>query len=250
MLQPLTVMPRRSTISIAVLLCITTCSFSQKISVDYKGYKIGKQENIDSSVYWMLSSYKNATDSVMNKVIGFSMRNLYRKQPESELGNFLTDCMKEMAEKKFGKKVDAAFLNYSGIRSFIPKGDVTIGKVFEVMPFDNLIVLQDVKGDILMQFLAKVADKGGWPISGITMKITDKKASNVLIGGKPLDEAAFYTIANVDYIANGGSECDMLRGIPQLNKGYVYRDALIAYIEQITKDGKPIDAKVEGRLTY
>jgi 2',3'-cyclic-nucleotide 2'-phosphodiesterase (5'-nucleotidase family) len=243
-------MPRRTTIILATLLCVHVSSFSQKISIAYKDYKIEKQESIDSSVYWMLSSYKGSTDSIMNKVIGFSMRSLFRKQPESELGNFLTDCMKEMAEKKFGKKVDAAFLNYSGIRSFIPKGDVSIGKIFEIMPFDNLIVLQDIRGNVLMQFLAKIADKGGWPISGITMKITDKKASNVMIGGKPLDEQAIYTIANVDYIANGGSECDMLRGIPQLNKGYVYRDALIAYIGQITKEGKPIEAKVEGRLTY
>jgi 2',3'-cyclic-nucleotide 2'-phosphodiesterase (5'-nucleotidase family) len=243
-------MPRRITILLTAFFCIHVCSFSQKISLGHKSYKIEKQESIDSSVYWMLSSYKGSADSIMNKVIGFSIRGLYRKQPESELGNFLTDCMKEMAEKEFGKKVDAAFLNYSGIRSFIPKGDITIGKVFEIMPFDNLIVLQDVKGDVLMQFLTKIADKGGWPISGITMKITDKKASNIMIGGKALDEQAFYTIANVDYIANGGSECEMLRGIPQLNKGYIYRDALIAYIEQITKDGKPIEAKVEGRLTY
>jgi len=186
----------------------------------------------------------------MNKVIGFSTRGLYKRQPESELGNFMTDCMKEMGEQKFNRKIDAAFVNLGGVRSYIPKGDITIGKIYELMPFDNLVVLQEVKGSILLQFLSKIAEKDGWPISGITMQIKDKMPTNILVGGKPLNEKATYTIANSDYIASGGAECEMLKGILQINIGYNYRDALIAYVEQITKQGKPIDWKVEGRITY
>lgn len=234
-----------------IVFLISSCtSPQQSTTLNYRGYKIEKQTTIDSGVYQLLASYKEGTDAIMNKVIGFSTRGLYRKQPESELGNFMTDCMKEMSEKKFNKKVDAAFVNYSGLRSYIPKGDITIGKIYELMPFDNLIVLQDVKGKILLQLLNKIAEKGGWPLSGLTMQIKEKKPVNILVGGKPLDENAMYTIANSDYIANGGSECDMLQGIPQISKGYIYRDALIEYVQLVTKQGKPVDGKVEGRITY
>ena len=43
-------------------------------------------------------------------------------------------------------------MNHGGIRSYIPKGNITTGKIFELMPFDNLIVLQEVKGSVLQQF--------------------------------------------------------------------------------------------------
>lgn len=187
----------------------------------------------------------------MNIVIGFATKPLYSKQPESPLGNLMADCMKEMAEKKFGTHIHAAFINAAGIRSYISKGDITIGKAYELMPFDNLIVLQEVTGAVLMQYLNKVAEMGGWPLSGITMNINkDKKAVNVLVEGRPINDNESYTIANSDYIANGGSNCDFLKPIPQVNKGYLLRDALIEYIRKFSTEGKPVDAKTENRITY
>jgi 2',3'-cyclic-nucleotide 2'-phosphodiesterase (5'-nucleotidase family) len=118
------------------------------------------------------------------------------------------------------------------------------------MPFDNLIVIQEVKGSIFKQFLLKVADRGGWPLSGLTMKIKEKKPEQIFIDGKPIEDDAIYIIANSDYIANGGDDCEMLKALPQLNNGYLLRDALIEFIQQITKQGKPIDWKLEGRVTY
>jgi len=64
----------------------------------------------------------------------------------------MADAIKTMAEMKFQKKIDAAFVNFGGIRSYLPKGDVTVGKIFELMPFDNLVVLQEIKGDKLKSF--------------------------------------------------------------------------------------------------
>ena len=136
--------------------------------VNYSDYKVDKQTNIDSSYTRMLMPYKDSLDKSMNAVIGFSVHGLFKKQPESSLGNFMTDAIKTMAEKRFGKKIDAAFVNFGGIRSYIPKGDITVGKIFELMPFDNLVVLQELKGDKLKAFLTKVCEKGGWPVSNRT----------------------------------------------------------------------------------
>jgi 2',3'-cyclic-nucleotide 2'-phosphodiesterase (5'-nucleotidase family) len=229
----------------------TACTTQQQTTtVTFKDYKIDKQTNRDTGIVTMLMPYSDSINKTMNAVIGFTTRGLTKKQPESELGNFMADCMRIMAEQKFGKKVDAAFINYGGIRSYIAKGEITVGKIYELMPFDNLIVLQDLKGVVFKKFLIKIADRGGWPLSGITMKIKDKKPEQILIDGKPIDDDATYTVANSDYIANGGDDCDMLRDVPQINKGYLLRDALIAFTKQITQQGKPIDWKIEGRVTY
>jgi 2',3'-cyclic-nucleotide 2'-phosphodiesterase (5'-nucleotidase family) len=234
-------------------VALISCTPQQQITstFKYQGYQIEKQNKADESILKMLAPYSDSINKTMNKVIGFSTTGLTKKQPESELGNFMTDCMKEMAQQKFGKKVDAAFVNYGGIRSYLPKGDITVGRIYELMPFDNLIVLQEVNGSVLKSFLAKVAERGGWPVSGMSYQIKEKHPQNILIDGKPIDDNAIYIIANTDYIAlQGGDDCSMLKGLPTVNIGYLFRDALIEYVQQVTKKGNPIESKIEGRVTY
>lgn len=213
-------------------------------------YRIENIQKPDSALTQMLRPYKDSLSKNMTAVIGFSLYGLTKKQPESNLGNFMTDAMKTMAEQKFGKKVDAAFINYGGIRSYIPKGDVTISKIYELMPFDNLVVLQQLSGADLAAFVNHIASRGGWPVAGITYSIKDKKADNILVDGKPLDLKASYTIANSDYIANGGDNCEMLKKIPQQNISYILRDALIEYVKKQTADGKSIDVQIQNRVVY
>ncbi len=225
-------------------------NIAQDVTVEFKNYKIVSQLKQDSNIIQWLSPYADSMHRSMNKVIGFSVSTLINKQPESSLGDFMADCMKVMAEKKFNQKIDAAFINFGGIRSYISKGDITIGKVYELMPFDNLIVLQKVKGTVLKNFLDKTAASGGWPLSGITMRINNRKATDVFINEKSLKEDADYIIANTDYVANGGDDCAMLKNIPKQNIGYLLRDALIEYILMFTQQSKPIEAKMDNRIVY
>ena len=225
-------------------------NIAQDVTVEFKNYRIVSQLKQDSNIIQWLSPYADSMHRSMNKVIGFSVSTLINKQPESSLGDFMADCMKAMAEKKFNQKIDAAFINFGGIRSYISKGDITIGKVYELMPFDNLIVLQKVKGTVLKNFLDKTAASGGWPLSGITMRINNRKATDVFINEKSLKEDADYIIANTDYVANGGDDCAMLKNIPKQNIGYLLRDALIEYILMLTQQSKPIEAKMDNRIVY
>jgi hypothetical protein len=119
------------------------------------------------------------------------------------------------------------------------------------MPFDNLVVLQKVRGDTLISLLHHIASKNGWPLSGINMGIKDKKAINTLANGKPINVDSIYVIANTDYIAvNGGDDTNMLKGLPIINKGYLFRDALIEYVQWLTEQGKSIDVKTDKRIVY
>ncbi len=84
----------------------------------------------------------------------------------------MADAIYYGATQHFKMAVDAAFVNYGGIRiSQLPKGEVTSGKIFELMPFDNIVVLQKLKGSVLQEFLDLIAERGGWPASGIIMQI-------------------------------------------------------------------------------
>ncbi len=244
-------MYRRNSIFLGLFIALSSCStFYQPTSLNHTQYKIDASIRKDSSLMVMLQPYSININATMNKVIGTSADTYTNKRPESEIGNFLVDCYKAMAEKKFERKIDAAFMNAGGIRSYMSKGNITVGKIFEIMPFDNLLVLQELKGSTLQQYLDVIAADGGWPISkGVTMQINNKKAVNVMIHGKPLDLNATYTVAHSDYVANGGSDCSMLKSIPQINKGYLMRDAILEYVNMQTAAGKIIQPVIENRVT-
>ncbi len=243
-------MLRKFILYTGVVVIVASCSTTQPVTtLLYRDYQITGQSKKDTALTIMLAPYASHLNSSMNTVIGFAPRSMNAKQPESGLGNFMADAMLYMAEKKFGEKIDGAFMNQGGIRSYIPQGNITTGRIFELMPFDNLIVLQKLKGSVLQQFLDKTAADGGWPVSaGISLHIRDRKAEDIIIHGKPLEMDAVYTIANSDYVANGGSDCAMLRTIPQISKGYLLRDALLEYVSEMTKQGKPIDFSIENRV--
>lgn len=234
-------------LAVVGLSCNTTY---ESQSLEYKSYRINDAQAKDSSVLSFLQPYSVNVNKTMNDVIGVAAVSMDKKQPECTLGNFMVDAFLQMATEKYATKVDAAFVNFGGIRlTQLPAGNITTGKIFELMPFDNLLILQRIKGDVFQQLLDLMAAKGGWPVAGITMQIKDKKAINVLVGGKPLDLNATYTIANSDFIANGGDNADMLRTVPQITNGYLMRDAILDYIGKFKSQGKNISGTIENRVT-
>lgn len=236
-------------ILITSLLFSCTLSY-QAQKVQYNDYRIATGAKQDSAMLVLLKPYSDSLSKSMNDVVAVSETDLEKKQPEGSLGNFLADAMLAMAEQSYATHVDAAFINYGGIRlPSLPSGNITRSKVFELSPFDNLLVIQKVNGKVLQEFLDHVAAKGGWPCSGISMQIKDKKAINIKIGGAPLNESATYTIANNDYVANGGDDCAMLKPIPQVSNGYIFRDAVFDYLAELKKQGKKISAKTENRVS-
>lgn len=218
-------------------------------SMNYTAYRIKNTMPVDRAVQDLLLPYADSVNKSMNKVIAEVAVTLDKKQPESKLGNVLADAMKQEGERLYGMAIDAAFVNYGGVRLMqLPAGPLTIGKVFEVMPFDNILVLQKVPGSVVKELLDHIAGRGGWPCSGVQFQIRDKKAEGVVIGGKPLDPNKEYVIANSDFIANGGDDCTMLRKYPQINKGILVRDAFIQYFSRLGQEGKKINAELENRI--
>jgi 2',3'-cyclic-nucleotide 2'-phosphodiesterase (5'-nucleotidase family) len=241
---------RRSYFLLATLLVFAACNTVQRpVSADYAGYRITSSLQKDSLLERDLQPYRDSVNNSMNTVIAVLGAGLEKKQPEGSLGNFMADALLFGARKKFGIEADVATVNFGGIRlGQLPAGEVTNGKIFELMPFDNLVVIQDIRGDQLQTFLDFTAERGGWPIAGVTMQISNKKAVNVLIGGKPLDPSKTYKLVNSDYVASGGDNAVMLKGIPQQNIGYLMRDAFFDYIKALSAEGKNIWAKEEKRV--
>ena len=241
---------RRFHFLVFTLLLFTACrSFQRPVGVEYENHRITAGIPKDTVLETMLKPYRDSVNNSMNQVIGMLDVTLEKKQPEGSLGNFMVDAMMYAARQKFGVEPDLAVVNYGGIRlGQLPAGPVTRGKIFELMPFDNLLVIQDIRGDVLQTFLDFTAERGGWPFAGLTMQISNKKAVQVMIGGKLLDPSKTYKLVNSDYVASGGDNAVMLKAVPQQNIGYLMRDAFFDYIKELKAQGKNISAKEEKRV--
>ena len=233
-----------------VLLFFACKTVYQPTAVQYKDYRVSAKQPINNELTGLLKPYADSVNKNMNDVVASAAMELQKKQPEGTLGNVMADAMLEQAKKKFKTPVDASFLNYGGIRlSSIPAGNITRGKIFELSPFDNIIVLLKLDGNTLQQFLNIVASRGGWPCAGIQFQIKNKQAINILVGNNPISGNNFYTIALLDYVANGGDDCVILKSIPQQNNGYLFRDAVLDYFAGKTKEGIAISSSIQNRVS-
>jgi len=219
-------------------------------AVQFQDYRVANKEVISNNLSVMLKPYSDSVNKSMNDVIATAGMNLEKMQPEGTLNNVMADALLNMAIKKYQTKVDASFLNYGGIRlPSLREGNITRGKIFEISPFDNVIVLLNVDGGVLQQFLNIIAKRGGWPCAGIQFQIKNNVATNVEINGQPMQPNNRYTIATIDYVANGGDDCDMLKGLPQQNNGYLFRDAVITYFANQQQQGKLIVSSLQNRVS-
>ncbi len=234
---------------VAIIYILPGCKSAEPYTiVSYKSYPVEKKVAKDSAVQQLLLPYNDSVKKFMQKPIGFATSSLTRKQPESSMGNLLADGIRWAAAKQYNRPIDAAFLNSGGFKSYIPKGNVTIETIYTIMPYDNVIVVQAIKGEVLLKLLNHIASRGGWPLSGISMKIVDKKATEVKVNGLPLNLNAKYTIALPDYIVNGGDYTTMLKYIPRENLQYLVRDGLIEYIQHLSASGLPVSATLQNRI--
>lgn len=208
----------------------------------------------DSSIISLVAPYKNNLEADMSKVIAISDEQLVRKKPESKLTDLIADIVMEAGDSycKTNNKdftPDVAFMNYAGLRSSLPEGEITVGDIYELMPFENVLVLLEVNGETMQQFVAKIAEHDGDGVAGIKLGIKNKKVSRLTIGGRPFNKNEDYWLVTNDYIAGGGDGMKMLANRKVfINTGLKLRDLVIESLEKDYKAGKRIDVKLDGRI--
>jgi 2',3'-cyclic-nucleotide 2'-phosphodiesterase (5'-nucleotidase family) len=220
----------------------------QPQSVQYAGYSVD-QVKTDSAVSNFLKPYSSKVGETMNDAMAQLGTTLKKEQPDGSLGNFMADAYLSMARKKFDPSADVAFMNNGGIRlNNIQAGPLRRGTIYEVMPFDNLMVIVKLTGGELQQYLDYIAAEGGSGIAGVRMTIRDKKATDVFVNDKPIETATSYTMVNSDYAVNGGGGFNLFKSKPFQKTGYLLRDAILDYCADFKASGKPIIVSAEKRI--
>lgn len=238
-----------STALLFYLFLLVSCNPSfRSASVEYRSYNVQQKGNQNSQLNTLIKPYSDSINGTMNNVIGENEVLLEKSVRKNTLGFFMTDAFLLLANQKFNVHVDVSFMNHGGIRlNELSAGKVTNGKIFELMPFDNLLMIQKVKGRVLKQYLDTMAYYGTVIQSGLTLTVSNKKPENIRVGDKPLNENADYIISNSDYMINNS---EVLKNIPSQNIGYLQRDAIIDYILMLTQKGKKIVVENTNRVVY
>jgi len=235
-----------------LVIAIGGCHSSQVVTgIGFKDYAVTKALKSDSTVLSMLKSYRDSVDTNMDEVLAISKDELLKDLPNSTLGNFLADAYLWAAAMHTKQSVEVAFMNHGGIRvNRIAAGKVTRRNIFEVMPFDNALVVIEIKGSLLKSYLDFLAASGGGGgVAGLSYQIQDKKAVNILVGGLLLDPNKSYTMANSDYAVDGGGGFNAFKKLQQNRTNYLQRDAILDYCKMHKDAGKQVVVEQPKRIT-
>ena len=201
--------------------------------LSYQRYTVGETDNNDESVEAFILPYREQLSKTMDTKIATNNTHMPKRRPNSLLGNWFADVLLASSRQLMDEEIHFAAQNFGGLRlPSVGKGDITVGTIYELMPFDNSLVILEAEGDIVNQLVQRIAEKGGWPISdGLSFAMVDGQAKDILIQNKPLDLEATYRFALPDYIANGGDDCDFLESAKRIETGKLLRDVIIDYLK-------------------
>jgi 2',3'-cyclic-nucleotide 2'-phosphodiesterase (5'-nucleotidase family) len=206
----------------------------------------------DSTVNAIIHPYKSALDTIMSQVLIYNVAPLQKAKPEGTLNNLFCDIQLQLVNRQYPQFAPMfCVMNYGGIRlTSIAAGSITRGKVYELMPFDNELVVAKINGSTVREIGKLIAGKGGEPIAGIRMQIHSQVASDIRINGETVQDTLVYYLLLSDYMLNGGDGYGFVKeqAIALYPLGIKVRDALIGEMEWMQAKGLMLTGKTDGRL--
>jgi len=237
------------------LALFSSCKTEPSTLVEIKGslLPINQETEATDSIEAYVIPYRNRINEVLDSTLAFAPSVITKNDGvyNSSEGNLLADILIQESTPIFntrtGNNIDFALLNYGGIRSIISKGNVTSRTAYEVMPFENMIVVAELQGNAVRELVNYLINsKRPQPISGIQILLNNNGSlKSVSIQGKPFDENKSYFVATIDYLLDGGGGMDFLKNpLSVTDLDYRYRNAMIDYF----KKNDTIKASVDDRF--
>ena len=159
--------------------------------------------------------------------------------------NWASDAVLAIARDLCPESVDMAVVNIGGMRCNWGTGNITFRHVFELMPFDNELVVLTMTGKEILALCDVFAKCGGQGVAGLRMSASKGVLRSAKIAGKDVVPEAYYTVATSDYLSQGNDGMTPLKNYEAMWKSErKIRDLYIEYIQQM----KTVEAKVDGRM--
>ena len=224
----------------------------QLVKIEAKLLSVTDSIQAKKEIEELIQPFKLKVESEMSKVLSYTPIDLLRTDGvlESSLGNLMADLCFERANPIFlsriKKNIDFAMFNFGGIRAAISKGNITTEHAFNLMPFENSLVVVELSATKIKELASYlIKNKKAHPLSKhIKLSIT-KKGYDLTINNEFLDDSKTYFVLTSDYLQNGGDLMNFFKNPIALHKiDYKVRNAIIDYFEE--KD--TIKVKLDNRF--
>jgi len=221
--------------------------------IEGKKIEISKKYTSNETIETYILPFRAHITIDLDSVISFTNETLDKSKGEwqSNIGNFMADACMELATPVFlkqqNKQIDIVLLNSGGIRSIIPKGNITKRNAFEVMPFENSLIVVALKGDEILAMVNHfIKDKKPHPLNGLKIFLNKENTiTKVLFKDKEIERNQIYYVATNDYLANGGDNMTFfLKNQGTFDLNYKIRNVLIDYFLKY----KTIEPSTEDRI--
>jgi 2',3'-cyclic-nucleotide 2'-phosphodiesterase (5'-nucleotidase family) len=199
------------------------CSSHLVVNTNVSKEPVSKTIVADSSLNAFISPYKDSLDKRINEVLAMAEVDFIVQRPASNLMNWVANALfiNQTKTVRLSQPV-VCLLNTGGIRSSIGKGNVTLGDIYKVMPFDNTVVWIELPISVLPEIEAYLNKSGGEPMANLSL--IEGKLSFI---SSPENPTHFWVITS-DYLMNGGDKMNFFSKRTNINEtGKLLRDVLI-----------------------
>lgn len=191
-----------------------------------------------------IAPYREHINNDLDSILAYSPETLDKSKSinkwQTTIGNLMADVTFEKADKVFymreQKHVDICLLNHGGIRAVIPQGNITARTAYEVMPFENSLIIMALKGEQINEIADYIiSEKKPHPLSGMKI-ILDKQGiiQSVTVQGKPVDANRTYYVATSDYLSGGGDNMVFFKkALGSYDMDYKLRNMYIDYFKEV-----------------
>lgn len=209
----------------------------------------------DSAMVAFIAPYKDSLRNFTEGIVGKTDTGYFPERPCSNLSNLCADLVFFFADSclkaQSGISLDAAVLNLGGLRTALPNGEITMGNMYEVMPFENSVVVLKLNGGVMDSLFRHIIRRGGEPVSGLKLEVDEKMQYKAWLGQRRFDSRRDYWVATSDYLAFGGDGFSMFKSPMQI----IYlkktvRDVLIGGVRSETLRFGVVQKRTERRIVY
>lgn len=211
--------------------------------VSYEGFLIPvtadleKHREVQAIIDYWNAQLQARLDQVVGKSdVSWNGERAFVRTQETNLGNLVADVIRKTVD------ADIAVTNGGGIRASIHAGDIRVADVYNVLPFDNTLVVVEMMGMDLLEALehsvSLLPEQNGTflQVSGITYEVDPNappggRIINAKVGDSRLSMSKYYTVATNDFIAAGGDGYDtFLNAKLVAETGIMLRDVVVDHI--------------------
>lgn len=218
-------------------LLLSSCKPSPSLLQKVTGSKIVVDTTISgvTEINEFIAPFKKSLDAQMDEMLSYNPKRMHKNDYKlnTPIGNMMAHTVMEQGNPVFkqrtGNDIDVVLLNHGGIRAPMKAGPVTMRTAYEIMPFENEMVVATLDKKQMNGLITYLTDRErAHPFEGLKIELSPDGDHKVTI-----EEKEFYYVATSDYLYNSGDNMSFFKDAPVVKLDYKIRNAMIDYFKKV-----------------